>query len=133
MSNWEVFLRKNYKKLAQMGISLNEINTVKFHPKELFTHRLVKFLISHHIFELNHFFKTEQSINNAVCDVIDLSTMVVYEIESDIARGKSKKKLMQYDHPYIEDLFIVDVRKLDCDWLSIRKLSDEIKLHCGLC
>ncbi len=69
---WETFLNKNREKLKILGIDLAGVNTVRFHPTETFMHRLVKFLIVHHLFEQHHFFKTEQPIKRAVCDVMDL-------------------------------------------------------------
>lgn len=125
-------MKRNHTKLVQMGIDFKGVNTVKFQAHESFIHRLVKFFICHNLADLRHHFKTEQVVNGFVCDVIDLSSMIVYEVESNINFEKRKKKFEMFYHPYIEDIVMVDVKKLDCNWISANKLSDAIKLHCNL-
>lgn len=79
-----------------------------------------------------HRFKTEQPLNEAVCDVIDLDAFVVYEIESYANSAIIKKKLDDYRHPFVEDLFILDLRKLKLNWTPIYDLKDRIKKICFL-
>ena len=130
--SFKSFISENREKLRILGIELRGINTVRFHPYETLTHRLVKFLIAHHLFEQDHYFKTEQPIKKSWCDVIDLNDFVIYEIETNINGTKIKKKLEEFYHPFIEDIIFIDTQKLKCDWLSVNRLFDAIKLRCGL-
>jgi len=109
--NWNTFLRKNYDRITRLGIGLKDVNTVRFQRGEHFAHQLVKFIICHHLFKLKHRFKTEQPVVNGICDVIDLDTSVIYEIESHVHPIVRRKKLEAFYHPLISDL-IVDIKKL---------------------
>jgi len=73
--SWESFLDKSYGRLKTLGIELTGINTVRYHSNEPLEHRFVKFLIAHHLFERRRYFKTEQPIKNATCDVIDTTSL----------------------------------------------------------
>ena len=127
--SWSSFLRNNYLKLKTLGIDLRDVNTIRFRGNESFRHRLVKFLICQRLFSLGHHFKTEQPIKSSVCDVIDLDTFVIYEIENSATMEIRKKKLDEFYHPYIEDIVIVDIRKLKVNWKEIAKLRDEVYKH----
>jgi len=129
---WEHFLRKNYPKINQLGIGLNGLNTLRFDGNESFEHRLIKFLICHNIFEAGHHFKTEQLIKDSICDVIDLDTLVIYEIEANATLQKNKEKLEAFYHPYIEDIVIIDSKKLGSDWPTLAALSDKIRRLCNV-
>lgn len=129
--SWNRFLRKNYDRIKQLKIDLRDINVIKIGNGELFRHQLIKFLLCHHLLRLKHHFKTEQKINNAVCDIIDLDTFTIYEIESHVHPIVRRKKLEAFYHPLIEDIFIVDLKKLR-HWRSIFALRDEVEKYCGL-
>jgi hypothetical protein len=116
-----------------MGINLRGTNTIKFcGGKESFSHRIAKLALCHLLTKAGHNFKTEQPIGEAVCDVIDLDTLVIYEIESHANSTIIKKKLDDFLHPLIEDLIIVDLRKMDIDWEPVFALRDKIKKFCAL-
>ena len=114
-----------------MGIDLKDLNTLRFQRSEYFTHQLIKFIICHHLLRLKHHFKTEQPIRNSVCDIIDLDTFIIYEIETNVGPTLRRKKLEDFYHPLIEDIFIVDVKKLK-HWGSIFQLRKEVAKYCGL-
>jgi len=131
--NWEQLLKKNGKKLEILKINPREINTVKFrNTNESFSHKVAKVIICHLLSKSGHCFKTEQPINEAVCDIIDLDTFIVYEIESYSNSTIIKKKIDDFLHPLIEDLIIVDLRKMSLDWEPIYNLRDRIGKSCGL-
>jgi len=115
--NWNTFLRKNYDRLTRLNICLKDVNTIS--------------MICHHIFKLKHHFKTEQFIRNGICDVIDLDTFVIYEIESHVHPIVRRKKLEAFYHPLIEDILIVDIKKLK-HWSSVFRFRDQIRKCCGL-
>jgi len=125
-------VRNNYLKLKTLGIDLRDINTVRFRGNESFRHRLIKFLISQELFSLGHRFKTEQPIKSSVCDVIDLDTLVIYEVESNPTMEVMKRKLREFYHPYIEDIVIVDIRKIKVNWREMDKLRNEVSRFSGL-
>jgi len=129
--NWEQLLRKNGKKFEILGIALRGIDAIKFRPKETLSHRLAKFIVCYLLAKEHHHFKTEQPINEAVCDVIDLDTLIVYEIESYAHSTTIKKKLDDFRHPLIEDLIILDLRKMNLDWEPFYGLRDRISKYCG--
>ncbi|MCW4003681.1 MAG: hypothetical protein NWE95_07205 [Candidatus Bathyarchaeota archaeon] len=109
------------------------MDAVKFHAaNESFSHRVAKLVICNLLTEAGHHFKTEQPINEAVCDVIDLDTFVIYEIESHANSTIIKRKLDDFLHPLIEDLIVVDLRKMDIDWEPIFMLRDKIRKFCAL-
>jgi hypothetical protein len=129
--SWNAFLKKNYEKIMQLGIDLKELNCVRIGNGESFAHQLVKFMICHHLLALKHRFKTEQQIGSAICDIIDLDTFIIYEIESSVSPFFVRKKLEDFYHPIIEDIFIVDIKKLK-HLSSAFKLRKEIADYCGL-
>lgn len=129
--SWNRFLKKNYERIKQLNIDLRDINVIKIGNGESFKHQLIKFLICHHLLRLKHHFKTEQTINSAICDIIDLDTFIIYEIESNISPFLTRKKLEDFYHPLIEDIFLVDLKKLR-HWRSIFALKDEVEKYCGL-
>jgi len=129
--SWARFLRKNYDRIKQLGIDLKDINTIKVGNGELFRHQLAKFLICHHLLRLKHHFKTEQAICKGICDVIDLDTFTIYEIESNLSPILTRKKLEDFYHPLIEDILIVDLKK-SRRWSAISKLKDDVRKYCGL-
>ncbi|MEM3506356.1 MAG: hypothetical protein QW589_01265 [Candidatus Bathyarchaeia archaeon] len=129
--SWEAFLSRRYVKLRTLRIELKALNTIKLQASEDFRHALAKFLVCYGIFNNNHHFKTEQKINNAVCDVIDLDNFIIYEIESDAGMTKQKKKLEDFYHPYIEDIIIVDLKKIE-GWEAIDRLFNSVCLHYGI-
>jgi hypothetical protein len=129
--SWSRFLKKNYDRIMQLGIDLKDINVIKVGNGELFKHQLVKFLICYHLLALKHHFKTEQPICKGICDVIDLDTFTIYEIESNLSPFLRRKKLEDFYHPLIEDIFIVDLKKMR-HWRSIFALRDEVEKYCGL-
>jgi|GEM_PF-2130126 hypothetical protein len=129
---WNAFFQRNYPKLKRLGIDLREVNSVKFTGWETLEHRFMKFLICHNIYRIKHNFKTEQSINGSVCDVIDLDSRIIYEIETNNTPRRAGVKIKAFCHPLIEDMLIVDIRKLDFDWSLIKKLSDEIAQRYGI-
>lgn len=94
--DWQTFLEKQNLRLLRLGVDLSGINTVRFHPREHFRHRLVKFLICNHLFELKRNFKTEQLVKSTACDVLDLQNMVVYEIEGEVTNMKLKEKVKRF-------------------------------------
>lgn len=110
---------------------MKDINTIRFQGGEHFAHQLVKFMICHHLFKLKHHFKTEQFIGNGICDVIDLDTFVIYEIESHVHPIVRRKKLETFYHPLISDIMIVDIKKLK-HLASVLPFRDEIGKYCGL-
>jgi len=130
--SWDILLRRNYPKIKQLGIDLNGVNTLRFDGNENLEHKLIKFLICHNLFEAGHHFMTEQPIKEAICDVIDLDTLIIYEIEANATLSKSKEKLEAFYHPYIEDIVIIDLRKLSFDRLEIVTLSDEVRRFCNV-
>lgn len=130
--SWGIFVKNNRKKLRQMGIELKGMNSIKFVSKEPLKHRLGKLLVCHNLFKAGHRFKTEQMINKNQCDVIDLKTFGIYEIESYATPRIIKKKIDDFNHPYIEDLVIIDLKKIQSDWYEIVKLSDQMKRLCNL-
>lgn len=130
--SWSTFVRRNYWKIKRLGIDLNELNTVRFRIGETFEHRLVKFIICEYLFLLKHHFKTEQSVIHGVCDVIDLDTFVIYEVETNATKKVKENKLETFYHPLIEDIFIVNLKELKVDWSCFLKLSERIARHCGL-
>ena len=126
-------IKRNGEKLKVLGIDLRDINRIRFRNcKESFSHRIVKLVLCHLLERAGHNFKTEQPIGNAVCDVIDLDTFVVYEIETYANSTIIRKKLNDFRHPLIEDLIILDLRKMNLDWEHIFNLKDKIKKYCGL-
>jgi len=129
---FEQLVKENGRQLESMGIDLRELDTLKFGPKETLSHRVTKLILCHLLRKAGHHFKTEQPINKAICDVIDLDTFVVYEIESYANSTTIKKKLDDYRHPFVEDLFILDLRKLKLNWTPIYDLKDRIKQVCCL-
>jgi hypothetical protein len=129
--SWNTFLRKNYEKMKQLGIDLKELNNIRLSGGEHFKHQLVKFLICHHLFKLKHHFKTEQPLGNSICDIIDLDTFTVYEIESNVKTSLLRKKLEDFYHPLIEDILVVDMKKLK-RWNSVFALKEEVGEYCGL-
>jgi hypothetical protein len=129
--SWDTFLKNNYEKMMQLGIDLRNLDSVRLSAGEMFRHQLVKFIICHHLTELRHHFKTEQLIRNAICDIIDLDTLRIYEVETRFAPSVAKKKLEDFYHPLIEDVFIVDLKKLK-HWANIFDLRKEVARLCGL-
>lgn len=130
--SWSLFLSKNWRTLDALKINFRNLNTVKFHSRESFSHRMTKCILCHLLWEKGHYFATEQPINDSICDVIDLNTFVIYEIEAQAIPSGIKKKLDDFRHPLIEDLVIVDLRKMDMDWVPVLEVSDDIKKVCGL-
>jgi hypothetical protein len=129
--SWELFVRRNYERTTQLGIGLKDLDHIKCGCGEHFTHQLVKFIICHHLLKLKHHFKTEQPVGKSICDIIDLNTFTIYEIESNLSPRIARKKLEVFYHPLIEDILIVDVRKLK-NLKSALRLRDEIGKYCGL-
>lgn len=66
----------------------------------------MKVIIYQHLFQEKHNFKTEQKIKDAVCGVIDLDTLVIYEVETYPTMRIRKKRLDDFYHPYVEDITI---------------------------
>ena len=130
--SWNTFLRKNYMKIKRLGIDLRGLNTVKFVKGESFPHRFVKFLICHALFKQGHRFKTEQQINNAICDVIDLDNFVIYEVETNSNPSTMKRKLEDFYHPFIEDIIIVSLKNLKIKWGTLSEIRKQIEKYCGL-
>ena len=130
--SWSRFVRRNYWKLKQLHIDLDNMNTIRFQSQETLKHRLAKKAICHYLFENSHFFKTEQKIRAGICDVIDLNNLIIYEVESYPTPKTEMEKLEQYRHPLIEDIVIIDLRKLDFDWYELVRFSDEIKKKVNL-
>ena len=128
----EQLFRKNWNKLRALGIDWRGINTIKFNGYESFSHRVIKFILCHLIYQMGHNFKTEQPIKKAVCDVIDLDTFVVYEIECNPTPLAIKRKMKDYSNPLIQDLIILDLRKMNIEWEPIFRLRDEIKKYSGI-
>jgi len=129
--NGYTFLRKNHDRISRLAISLKDMNTIRFQGTEHFAHQLVKFMICHHLLRLKHHFKTEQLIKNSVCDIIDLDTFIIYEIESHVHPIVRRKKLEAFYHPLITDIQIVDIKKLK-HIKSVLPLRNEIGRYCGL-
>jgi hypothetical protein len=129
--SWNIFFRKNYEKMTQLGIGLEDLNVIKIRAGEFFRHQLVKFIICHHLIELKHHFKTEQVVVGGICDIIDLDTFTIYEVESNPSPINTRKKLNDFDHPLIEDLLIVDLRKLK-RWRNVFDLRREVAKLVGL-
>ena len=129
---WRSFFARNYARLKEIGIDFQSVNCVRFVGWESFEHRLLKFILCHNIYEVNHNFKTEQAVNGSVCDVIDLDTMRIYEVETSSTRRRVDVKPKAFDHPLIEDVLIVDVRKLDFDWRPIKELCKRIREAYGI-
>jgi hypothetical protein len=123
---------KNGKKLKTLGVKLKRINTIRFRGKESFSHRVVKLILCHLITKQGHFFTTEQPIKDGVCDVFDLNDLIIYEIEAYPNSTIIRRKLDIFHHPYIEDLIIINLRKIDYNWLHIYRLRDKLKKVCGL-
>lgn len=119
-------------KIKRLGIDLRGLNTVKFVKGESFPHRFVKFLICHALFRQGHRFKTEQHINNAICDVIDLDALVIYEVETNSNPSTMKRKLEDFYHPFIEDIIIVSLKSLNFDWKALSEIRKQIEKYCGL-
>jgi len=129
--SWDAFLKHNYEKIMQLDIDLRNLDSVRLSAGELFRHQLIKFIICHHLTELRHHFKTEQPIRDSICDIIDLDTFRIYEIETRSSPSVAKKKLDNFYHPLIEDVFIVDLKKLK-HWGNIFDLRKEVARLCGL-
>jgi len=130
--SWNTFLRKNYLKIKRLGIDLRGLNTVKFMKGESFPHRFVKFLICHALFKRGHRFKTEQQIDNAICDVIDLDNLVIYEVETNSNPSTMRRKLEDFYHPFIEDIIIVSLKSLNFDWRTLSEICEQIEKYYGL-
>ena len=124
---WSAFIKKSYQKMKMLGIGLDKVNVVRFHSREPLKHRMAKLVVCHHLFDIGHFFKTEQKIRESFCDVIDLNTFTIYEIEAYATKRIEKKKLEQFYHPLIEDIVIINLMKMDFEWYEMVKFSDEIK------
>ncbi|MEM2129776.1 MAG: hypothetical protein QXZ70_04175 [Candidatus Bathyarchaeia archaeon] len=110
-----------------MGIDLRGVNSLRFNSREPLKHRVGKLPVCHSLFKAGHRFKTEQLINGKQCDIIDLDTFVIYEIESQGRLGIMKKKIDDFTHPYVEDLVIVDLGKVQSDWCEFYRLSDYLR------
>jgi hypothetical protein len=129
--NWEAFRKNNYEGMMQLGIDLRNLDSVRLSAGELFRHQLIKFIICHHLTELRHHFKTEQLVRDSICDIIDLDTFRIYEVETQSSPGTAKRKLEDFYHPLIEDVFIVDLKKLK-HWSNVFDLCKEVARLCGL-
>jgi hypothetical protein len=131
LMNWNAFVKGNYEKMMQLGIDLRDLDSVRLSAGEMFRHQLIKFIICHHLTGLRHHFKTEQPIRNAICDIIDLDTFTIYEVETRSAPSVAKRKLEDFFHPLIEDILIVDLKKLK-SWNNVFDLRQEVAKLCGL-
>lgn len=129
---FNLFLRRSWQRLEALNINLRHLNTVRFHMKESFSHRMAKCMLCSLLWEADHFFVAEQPINDSICDILDLNTFIVYEIESFPHASTIKKKLDDFRHPMIEDLVILDLRKMGLEWGPVREVSDRIKKKCAL-
>ena len=127
----EMFLRKQYEKLTRLGIVLGGVNTLRFQGSEEFNHALAKFLVCFGILRDGHRFKTEQKINSSICDIIDLDNFIIYEIESNADSAKHKSKLEDFYHPHIEDIVIIDLKKLS-GWEAVGNLFDSVCSRYGI-
>jgi len=92
-------------------------------------HCMAKLIVCHYLLENGHFFKTEQKLNRNYCDVIDLNTFIVYEIETNPSDPIRVKKLDKFYHPLIEDIIIIDLKKMKHDWYELIKFSEQVKKH----
>ncbi len=127
----ETFLRKQYEKLTRLGIDLEGLNTIRLQGSEDFNHALTKFIVCFGILRGGHRFKTEQRINSSICDIIDLDNFIIYEIESNADSAKHKSKLGDFYHPYIEDIVIIDLKKLS-GWEAVGSLFDSVCSRYGI-
>lgn len=123
---YELFLKRNWDKLKILKFDSRYLNSIRFCPLESFGHRITKLVICHLLAKSGHFFATELPINEAKCDIIDLSDFIVYEIEANTNSTIIKKKMDDFRHPFIEDLMIVDLKKLGLDWTPFYALKDKI-------
>lgn len=124
--SWDSFIGRNYYKIRVLGIDLKGVNSIRFSGNESFKHRVVKFMVCHLLSMKGHRFKTEENIKGSICDVIDLDNFIIYEVESKATKRTLRKKLDDFYHPYIEDIIVIDIRKLRYDWNPILKLRDKI-------
>jgi hypothetical protein len=129
--SWGTFVRRNYTKIKDLRMDLKGINTIKPKREESFAHQLIKFLVCHHLFKLGHHFRTEQTIERGICDIIDLDDFVIYEIETNPTTNGIKRKLEELNNPVIKDIIIIDVRRLNVDWKGIMKLRKEVSKYCS--
>jgi len=130
--NFHLLLRRNWQKLEALRIDFRNLNKVRFHMKESFGHRMAKCMLCSLLWEKGHFFVTEQPVNDSVCDVLDLNTFIVYEIEAEATPCRVKRKLDDYRHPLIEDLIILDLRKMKLSWEPVLEVRDAISSASGL-
>ena len=117
----------NYWRIKKLGIELKGVNSLKFGCKESLIHRIVKTVVCHNLFQSGHYFKTEEHVRKAMCDVIDLTTFTIYEIEVYPTPKKIREKLRSFRSRYINDVIIIDLRKLKVDWQPLFELNDKVK------
>lgn len=130
--NLNLLLRRNWQRIEALQINLRHLNSVRFHMKESFGHRMAKCMFCHLLWQKGHFFVTEHPINGSVCDVLDLNTFIVYEVEAEATPSRIKRKLDDYRHPLIEDLIIIDLRKMGLSWEPLLDVRDAIDKASGL-
>lgn len=89
-------------------------NAVLHHGDEL-KHFLLKAEVGFRLRSAGHDFCTEVEFpNGKICDVFDLDTFIVYELESDLDRAARGKKLEDFGgFGFVQDVIVLDVDGLE--------------------
>lgn len=87
--NLNLLLRRNWQKIEALQINLRHLNSVRFHMKESFGHRMAKCMLCHLLWQKGHFFVTEHPINGSVGSPI-------YAKEASIPYSDEKNIFFRY-------------------------------------
>jgi hypothetical protein len=86
-------------------------------------HWMVKCLIFKILRQRKREVGTEIEIKNAVADVLDISNMIAYEIETNLTKEKVMEKLKHFVS--ITDVFFVDTREVPDDLFEAERYLQE--------
>lgn len=117
---------KQMKLKEEIGDFWENEGVVKYHA-DGYKHFLVKSAICFVLRKNGHDFATEHEFpNGRICDVLDLETFHVYEIETNASESDVKEKLGNFwDYDGIRDTLVIDPSDAPDDIHGIRDWVEE--------
>jgi hypothetical protein len=116
------------KKYEEIGLEINHKNRNKVfplneHSSEDWFHFIVKAMVFDILRRKGKTVLTEAHFRKlkAEADVFDVDDGIVYEIESNLTKNKRKRKLEQFSHPLITEVFFVDLSQMPKTITGLRK------------
>ena len=100
--------------IKKLGLKFNKkkLNSVIFHStNETREHFLVKCILSYILHSMGHDIYSEGKYGTKKLDVIDLTDMIVYEIETNKTKKKTEQKITNVKDSYF-GLIIIDLKDL---------------------